>query len=196
MPTGYTSKLYDGPQGFRDFALRCARAFGALTMMRDESLDAAIPDTFEPSDYHIKALAKARADLAEVETWDEPEAQRRADTSHERQHADWAKAKASAEERAARYDAMAALVEAWSPPSGDHVNCRAFMLDQLRESKDFDCHVWEEPTRRTGSEFKAERLASLTHDIAYHEREGAAERERAAERTRWVSALRGSLPSE
>lgn len=37
MPTGYTSPLYEGKEiSFEQFALRCARNFGALVMMRDE----------------------------------------------------------------------------------------------------------------------------------------------------------------
>jgi hypothetical protein len=31
MPTGYTAKIYNGvPQTFEEFALDCARTFGAL----------------------------------------------------------------------------------------------------------------------------------------------------------------------
>lgn len=37
MPTGYTADIKDGIT-FRDFALRCARAFGATIMQRDEDI--------------------------------------------------------------------------------------------------------------------------------------------------------------
>ncbi|VTR91619.1 unnamed protein product [Gemmata massiliana] len=30
-------------------------------------------------------------------------------------------------------------VRAWEPPSTDHENLKQFMIDQLRESIDFDC---------------------------------------------------------
>lgn len=37
MPTGYTASVQEGKvTEFRDFAMECARAFGALVMMRDE----------------------------------------------------------------------------------------------------------------------------------------------------------------
>lgn len=40
MPTGCTAKLHEDDQSFRDFALTCARAFGATIAMREEPLDA------------------------------------------------------------------------------------------------------------------------------------------------------------
>ena len=58
MPTGFTCDIKDGIT-FERFALNCARAFGALINMRDDSLDAEIPDEIKPSDHHVKALAEA-----------------------------------------------------------------------------------------------------------------------------------------
>lgn len=52
MPTGYTSPLYEGKEiSFEQFALRCARNFGALVMMREEPLDTPIPEKFNPCEY-------------------------------------------------------------------------------------------------------------------------------------------------
>jgi len=50
MPTGYTLDLYDGKNiTFKEFVMKCAGAFGALISMKDESLDAPIPEHLEPS---------------------------------------------------------------------------------------------------------------------------------------------------
>ena len=79
MPTGYTLDLYDGKDiTFEEFALRCARAFGALISMRDEPIDAPIPERFEPSDYHLKELEKAKKRLKEVKKWNEETAEQEA----------------------------------------------------------------------------------------------------------------------
>ena len=48
----------------------CARAFGACIMMRDESVDAPIPEEFKPSTYHIEELEKAKSDLKKVSNYD------------------------------------------------------------------------------------------------------------------------------
>ena len=61
MPTGYT---HDIPAGitFRQFALNCARAFGANIAMRDDPADKPI-EVYEPSDYSAKAITKATNEL-------------------------------------------------------------------------------------------------------------------------------------
>ena len=41
MPTGYTAEILNGEiKTFPEFAKKCARAFGAMIHMRDDSLDA------------------------------------------------------------------------------------------------------------------------------------------------------------
>lgn len=194
MPTGYTSELYDGKdQTFPEFALNCARAFGALVELRD-SPTAAIPDEFEPSNYHSKAVSEAKemrawlakattaectaAAVAAADEWDE---QRKAE-----------RAKRDALE--ARYRAMLAEVEAWEPPTPDHVGLAAFMQQQLNESIKFDCgtYTYPEPTR-DGEQWRAERLAKVERDITYHSEEFAKEQDRAASRTLWIRELRASL---
>ena len=63
MPTGYTAKLMENGQSFQEFVMFCARAMGVCVMMRDDSLDKPIPEKFEPSDYELKEMAKARTEL-------------------------------------------------------------------------------------------------------------------------------------
>ena len=47
--------------------MNCARAFGACVELRDEPGGGdRIPEAFEPSDYHLKAVEKARSELGMV----------------------------------------------------------------------------------------------------------------------------------
>jgi len=62
MPTGYTNCIKDGVT-FEQFVWKCARAMGALVMMRDEPSNAPIPVKFEPSNYYAEEVAKAKAKL-------------------------------------------------------------------------------------------------------------------------------------
>lgn len=62
MPTGYTAAIADGIS-FTNYAMGCARAFGALIEMRDEPSDAPIPEEFKPSTYHLEELQKAQKKL-------------------------------------------------------------------------------------------------------------------------------------
>lgn len=194
MPTGYTSDLYEGKDvDFPDFVMTCARAFGATITMRDEPLDAPIPDEFPPSSYNQQRLAEARQRLAEVRAWTDEDAEAAARGSHEANHAAWERSVQEKNERQARYTAMLAKVQAWLPPTSEHESLKKFMAEQLTESIRCDCTTWDPPTAMSGAEFRAAQEQKALRDIDYHTAEHVKEVERAAERTEWVRALRASL---
>lgn len=200
MPTGYTATLYEGkPQTFEEFVWSCARAFGALMTMRDDSLDAPIPQAFEPSTYHAEAIDKAERRLMEVDLWTDDEAEVEA----ERDWNDRLKAIRKAEsDRYAikvRYEAMLARVEAWEAPTAEHVGLKEFMAEQLRRAIDFDTGTrpsseWLGGTvRLTAAEYRAQQIERAERDIGYHTAEHEKELERTRTRNEWVAALRESL---
>lgn len=199
MPTGYTASVQDGKiTEFPEFAMECARAFGACVELRD-SPDATIPDEFAPSDYHAKQITAARERLAAlVAMTDEDRASGRNASyaaSVERRRSAIEK---SATERA-RYEAMIVKVNDWTPPTADHKGMKVFMLEQLTSSLKFDCHSPEEVSRyypldtETPEEWHGREVAKAKADIEYHEGEHKKEVERAASRTAWIKALRESL---
>lgn len=65
MPTGYTNRIQNGEiTEFKDFALACARAFGALISMRDDALDAPMPAEILPdTKYHDDHIAAATLEI-------------------------------------------------------------------------------------------------------------------------------------
>lgn len=194
MPTGYTSDIYDGKAvTFEEFALGCARAFGALVTMRDDPRDAEIPQEFAPSLYHARAAGDARRRLDEVLAWDEADAQDAADTAHLEavQHA--AEVTKRNSELRERYEAMLVMVNAWEPPTEDHVEFKKFMADQLQSSIDGDTYTVSVPDPVTPEQYVIDQTERAKRDIAYHEAEQAKEYERAEQRTAWVKALRASL---
>lgn len=194
MPTGYTVDVQSGKvTEFRDFALQCARAFGALVTMRDGPVDAPIPERFAPSDYHTKAIALAKADLADVGTWTPDRADFEAMRTYEREHQAWERREAEKGQQRARYEAMLAKVNAWTPPTPDHAGLKEFMAKQLSDSIPWDCAESKPPEILRGAIYREKRLAEARRDLDYHIREDAKEQARAAERTEWIRALRASL---
>jgi hypothetical protein len=190
MPTGYTSKIHDGEAvSFPQFAMTCARAFGALIEMRDEDLTAPIPQEFTPSPYYTEARVRAAERLAEVKAWT-PE-QARAEAAE--QVAAIEKSNARARDLREKYAAMAAEAEAWLPPTPDHEELKRFMLQQLHESARFDCHEMEAPAPPDGAAYQAQQITSAREAVARARQHQAEEIERARDRTEWVRALRASL---
>ena len=196
MPTGYTASVQDGSTTeFKDFALQCARAFGALVSMREEPKDATLPDTIEPLPYHKAALLRAQEDLKRIETLSDRDVAREADIQYERALELHRNCEAKRLAQLHRYETMLAKAQAWEPPTSDHQGLKRFMIEQLTESIRFDCTGYEpkEPQRKTEAAWRADAVERAKSDVAYHTKRWQEERERAASRTTWLRKLRASL---
>lgn len=197
MATGYTAGVQSGEiADFPTFALLCARAFGALIEMRDDPMNAEIPPAFAPSDYHVKALREAEERLASLRSMSTVDAQAAADADYAEQAASHGRRERERQERRGRYEAMLAQVNAWTPPTPDHVEMQTFMRKQLTDSIYFDCgdSAYDQaPQRQDGAAWLAAAIARATRDVEYHRAEHAKEVERVNSRNAWVRALRESL---
>jgi hypothetical protein len=193
MPTGYTATLHDGEQSFTDFALTCARAFGALIELRDSSLNADIPDKFEVPTRYAESLEEARRRLADLLDMSDYEANLRAKDAYNKAVESREEQIAKSDAIVSRYAGMRRQVEAWEPPTPDHVEMRTFMLQQLDESISFDGYHPNPVTRRTGAEWLADEIAMVGRTVAYRSRDLDEAQKRAKQRTAWVAALKASL---
>jgi len=195
MPTGYTAGIEDGTMtDFRSFALTCARAFGATIMQRDDPLDEA-PKLQSASTYHDEQAAAAWARLNSVLGMTPAACEEAAAAEHAGRWADHARYVAARAEKLARYAAMRREVDAWAPPTPQHAELKAFMLQQIEVSTEGHDYELPEPVRKTGAEWRAAVIARAKTDIAYHEREARNERDRTTGRNAWIEALYASLPT-
>lgn len=196
MPTSYTAKVEDGTvTELRDYMLICARAFGALVMMRDEPLDAPIPERFEPDtryyDEQIAMLTKEISRITALTPDDALTESLAANNEVRRLHRE---REVADQERLRRHQAMAAKVRAWMPPSPDHDEYKAFMLQQLEESAKWLGTKRDLPPMSIGETWRQERLADLADSLARATKRRSEEIERTAQRQKWVDALRAALP--
>lgn len=193
MPTGYTSGLTT-ETSFPEFAMKCARAFGALIEMRDEPADAPIPE-FKPSDYHCEALAKARVRLAELQQTPDEQLRERMRAKWEESERRKSERRGGTDKQRLAYESMLGKVRDWSPPTPDHSELRSFMIQQLEESIQFDCTVSHETAAPVPDfeAWKAKAIASATGDITHHQAEWDKEVKRVNSRNLWVKQLRESL---
>ena len=194
MPTGYTADIKDGIT-FEQYAMNCARAFGALISMRDESSDTPIPEQFKPSDYHEKALKTAKAELKKLESMPLSESVRLAVKYNESKEKQRLKAIAERRSLKEKYQAMLEQVDAWVPPTKDHDDLHAFMRDQIEKSIRFDCSEdYIQPEKRlSGEAWLAHSLDVEQNNIEYHAKEHAEEIDRTNSRNSWLQSLRESL---
>jgi hypothetical protein len=131
MPTGYTTDIYNGKDvSFRDFALNCARAFGACIMQRDDPADEK-PKIMPEESYHTEELKKLgkfkKPTKAEFDSY---VIERIADC---KETIDKMKKLQTA------YNKKIEEAQNWNPPTPEHEGLKKFMIQQLTESMLFDC---------------------------------------------------------
>jgi hypothetical protein len=178
---------------FATFAMQCARAFGALILMRHDPLSALVPQRFEVEPWYAERVTDAQRRLTELEGMTAAArgvAYQAARDDHDAAQERYA---ATARQENARLDAMVAHVTAWTPPSPAHVDLRAFMLDQLAISRNtygltatafphFTADVWWTAALNAARD-------RLSRSRESHDAEVA----RTNERNRWLAMLRASL---
>jgi len=195
MPTGYTADISKG-MSFNDYAMGCARAFGALVLMRDEAKDAQIPEKIEPSDYHEKALKTAKARLTKLEGMS-------LDDANFQSTSDWDRAEESRLNRLSenkklrvKYELMLRRAKEYISPTPDHDSFREFMISQIEESIKWDCSesYYENPEEMlSGEDWLNKEKVAEEKNIHYHTKNNNEEIERTNDRNSWLNSLRNSL---
>ncbi len=193
MPTGYTAGILEG-ETFEQYALQCAKAFGALVMMRDEPSDAPIPDQFEPSPYYKEQLEKAKKEFARLndltkkgweKEWNEQyELTIKSNESYRRKN----------NEDRAKYEAMLVKAKSYKAPTPDHQNYANFLVSQIEESIKFDCgYKYPDPIKLPLDIFISESLKKAQDNIIYYNKSYCEELDRIESRNNWIKELKKSL---
>ena len=197
MPTGYTAPVAEGTiTTLRDFALLCARNFGALVTMRDEPFTTPVPERMEPSPYYATEARWYRQRLAELERMSPSEAQRQCQQAHSLATAAWRRRTTEEAQRRVRYQAMLQSIHTWLPPTPGHDRLDGFMREQLQQSIDFDCsHPEAMPRLQRWPEWLQSEMLTAAEMAARYTTTHHEEVARVAQRNDWLQALRASLPA-
>lgn len=199
MPNGYTSDIYNGKDvTLKEFALKCARNFGALIHMRDESLDAPIRLKNLEDSYHKKRIEQLESELENLKS--NPKSIEDLEKEYE---LEILKIKAEDEKRnkeiidlKSRYESLLKQVEAWIPPTNEHINLKNFMIRQLTESIEFDCIEYSQLKYFPSKEdWIKEKLSNsrLYKDLEYHKTEFEKYKSHTIKSNEWIIQLEESL---
>lgn len=200
MPTGYTAKIIDRDDvSFQEFALDCAKAFGANIRLRDEPADTPI-QKYSPDSYYVKAMETARNEYARLLSMDESQRLAYGEEKKRSQIDEYRKYVADAEVKSARLNRMLKSVMEWTPPTDEHVGMKEFMIEQLQSTiqNDGNGSYYQDSIDRhmatdTG-QYHADALKSSADSIEYYERKSREEIDRVDGRNDWNRKLIDSLP--
>lgn len=194
MPTGYTAGIEDGSiTTLEQYALTCARAFGATISLRDEPMSTPIPDEIEDTDsqYHICEIKEAEQKLQKLHGLAANEIEKLTNEFIEEQKVFVATNNEEQAKIKLSYEKMLTEIGVWKVPATLN-GLREFMIEQIELCKDslyfyFD----EEPI--TASEWHSKQIKKFTNSIEYHTKELEKSKERNDERNAWIKALKTSL---
>lgn len=197
MATGYTHDLIEKPDlRFTAFASRCARAMGALIMLRDEPITDTLPETAgDDLAYETKSLAEAEAEVERVTNMTTAEWE----AAHRKHIEDTRKRNAEATDKANRWrDVCERLTRetlAWKPPTPDHAGLQTFMLEQLRMTVEHDGKPYLLPVLSL-PEFQTTSVEGARRTLDYHRKSMHNATIRVNERAAWLAALKASLAED
>jgi hypothetical protein len=203
MTTCYTAIIEDKEDlTFEEFALRCARGMSALIMMRDDPMDAEVPDHFPLDDYHSRNLENQAKKLLEIRAMTHEDIERRVETKVWYDKKQYDEALVKFEKHNAAYTRMLAKVEGWSPPSADHHGMKKFMIEQIKQSlpthpSEYYHIVFDDPKKAlVGLDHEAWRRSEMDHvleSMEYHQSGHKNAIKHNEERNAWLNKLKASI---
>jgi hypothetical protein len=196
MPTGYVYEMLDKQQNFQEFVWTCARAFGALIMMRDDPLSAPVPKELYPDEYHQVQHESSVKELADALAMS-PE-QRKAFCDAERAETKGSNLDYLEEKRETnkKIRAMRKQVESWKVEP-EYANFKAFMIEQLNasiENEDYFAAENKKVDQLSDEDYWKQYIERVEWSIKYHKDEYQKECQRTAERNAWLKGLQALCP--
>jgi hypothetical protein len=84
-------------------------------------------------------------------------------------------------------------VENWEPTTEENASLKDYAIDQLKSSIDWDCKVYEPPTKHTAEEWLQGRIEATESSLAFYKKQKEAEIKRVNESNKWVTELVESI---
>ena len=192
MATGYTHPVIEGEiTELKDFAMLCARAFGACITMRDESLDTKIPDEFTPStQYYDDEIETTIVEIDMLSALDPSKYEELAQAAYDESYAEYLKSQEDSKRENAALDLMMEKVKKWTP-SEDLIGLKKFMIEQLDISG--NRYHLTAPKRQTGDEWFKNELEYKCDHLKHCTESRNKEIERTKQRNEWIRKLRTEL---
>ena len=196
MPTGYTYNIKDGIS-FKEYAMNCAKAFGACITMGDEQLNKEIPDEFKPSSYHKDRIDEIQKEINELTKLTEKQIKEICLNEYEEEKRRKDNRIKENSNLLNKYENMLKQAKKYNPPSKDHIEFKKFMISQIEESIKFDCDIdYYENQKIILKDYKIYKqdiLEDLHRDMLYHVEKYKKEVKIVEGRNKWLKQLRESL---
>lgn len=197
MPTWYTKPVMDGKMtSAKDYILRCAREIDYLAFMRDEPMDAPIPETRPDDTYYQDLYEKAKKELSELLVMDENDIHREAEK--------WRQDKIKTEKKFyekltlenSRLTEMTKKLETWKPKHDSINGLRYFAIEQLGISRENTGDIEKEIKKIRSipdDDWYRNKINRLNNNISYWRDQATRQTMNVSLTNQWLKELRESL---
>jgi len=173
MPTGYTHNIARNDFTFEDYALTCARAFGATSHQRDSNLNER-PKCSLDDEYYTERFNESSALLKTLEEMDDAAIEKYGQNCKDKEILSINTELSKRQDLYENYFIMLSKVNAWQPPSLDHEPLKKFMIEQINISIESDCDLeyyaetLEKVSKMSNRDFYETELKSVISDVFYY----------------------------
>lgn len=181
MPSFYTATIGEGAT-FKDFFLRCSRAF-----LHDEGDP--IASRRRDVKYHEEKMLASANRLLEFLSSSQEERQEQFQQHIESTRKVNEEIRATRENAKIKYEAMLAQVNAWEPPIPEMDSLKEFMQNQISQSIEHDCREYSADTVFTFEAWEDWQISSAQRDIEYHKKEWKRTEDLLQKAIRYIEAL-------
>jgi hypothetical protein len=200
MPTGYTSHIInDTLTKPSDFALICARAFGACIHQRDDSLNTEIKIPESEIEDYDKNLKEAQGKLKRLIKYTNEQKVRFGEKMKKKQVNFYKAEIKKADQTRKKLEKVREWAANWVPPTSEHHGLKKFMLEQIDSTIDFDGKPdyykgeLKSALNKSPMDFYKKELESAQQSINYYKEEKENEIKRVNERADWIKVLLESV---
>ena len=203
MPTGYTAVILDGKTTtFPQFAKQCMRAFGASIHLRDESSDSEFTER-TPSNYYKEQIEKAKQTLIAVEILTDKSIVENRKSELEESEDYYLKSIEKTKVDSKNLNGILIEINNWQPPTSGHFGIKDFMIDQIKQTINFDCNtkykyeklaeIQLELLTLNASQIRKDMIEKAKKDFEYNTKNFNEDVERCNQSNKWISDFISSL---
>lgn len=203
MPSYYTSDIYEGKNvSFQDFALKCARQFGAFVHMNEEDPDSTLTRHMV-SDYYKNNLRETENEFALFLKASREQREKMFEIEMEKELKHYKEKIKEEKELKEKYQALLEQAKAYKPPTKEFNNYKDYMLNQLNQAIKFDCsnERWylaqiASVEAETFDIWEQEKMDLYNSKITYYKESYKKEMDSVYKKNQWIDLLYESLGVE
>lgn len=203
MPSYYTVDIYEGKNvSFQDFALKCARQFGAFVHMNEEDPDSPLTRP-TVSDYYKNSLRETENEFALFLKASREQREKMFEIEMEKELKHYKEKIEEEKELEEKYQNLLEQAKAYKPPTKEFNNYKDYMLNQLNQAIKFDCsnEQWylaqiASVEAETFDIWEQEKMDLYNSKITYYKESYKKEMNSVSKKNQWIDLLYESLGVE